>query len=239
MSESARAPGRVLQAAIPIESDADRGILRDAIASARAAELLKSQYVSRRGAREGGRRVPASELELPEPSRRRLALLDRLARALDDAPELEAPAAGEPGPATPRQVIEAYLDRVWGQRDLAALDELVDPDYRRHISALLEPLTIEGQRARLGAMQDAFPDISMQLDQVAAEGDLVAFQSVMRGTHRGQFRGLPPTGRPFTVHLVDLVRVRNGRLLEHWGGPDMLDLLTQLGATVEPGPGDR
>lgn len=126
---------------------------------------------------------------------------------------------------------------MWAQHDLDALDELLDPDYRRHVSPLLEPLTIDGQRARLGAMQEAFPDISIQLD-VAAEGDLAAFQSVMRGTHRGQFRGLPPTGRPFTVHLVDLVRFRNGKLLEHWGGPDMLDLLTQLGATVEPGPAE-
>jgi hypothetical protein len=42
----------------------------------------------------------------------------------------------------------------------------------------------------------------------------------------------------FEVHLVDIVRVRDGRITEHWGGPDMLDLLTQLGATVEPRPQD-
>jgi predicted ester cyclase len=134
-----------------------------------------------------------------------------------------------------RQLLNTYLDRVWGQHDLAALGELLDPAYRRHVSALLEPLTGEGQRARLGAMQEAFPDASIELGQVVAEGDLIAFQSVMRGTHRGPFRGLPPTGRAFVVHLVDLVRIRDGRLVEHWGGPDMLDLLTQLGATVEPG----
>jgi predicted ester cyclase len=140
--------------------------------------------------------------------------------------------------APTRQLLETYLRRVWAERDLTALDELLDPGYRRHVSALLEPLTIEGQRGRLGAMQAAFPDASIELGPVVVEGDLVAFQSIMRGTHRGAFRGLPPTGRTFTVHLVDLVRMRNGRLLEHWGGPDMLDLLTQLGATVEPGPID-
>jgi predicted ester cyclase len=57
----------------------------------------------------------------------------------------------------------------------------------------------------------------------------------MTGTHEGPFRGLEPTGRRFKVTLVDIVRVRDGRFLEHWGGPDMLDLLTQLGAQA-PGP---
>jgi predicted ester cyclase len=141
-------------------------------------------------------------------------------------------------PAAARRLVATYLERAWGARDLAALDELVDPGYRRHVSALLEPLTIEGQRSRLRAMQAAFPDASIELGEVVAADDLVAFQSIMRGTHLGQFRGLPPTGRPFVVHLVDLVRVREGRLLEHWGGPDMLDLVTQLGATLQPAPAE-
>ena len=145
-------------------------------------------------------------------------------------------AASQAAAPEPRALVVAYLERVWGQRDLGALDELLDPDYRRHISPILEPLTIDGQRARLAGMQAAFPDASIELGTFVIDGDLVAFQSVMRGTHRGVIRGLPPTGRQFTVHLVDIVRLRDGRLLEHWGGPDMLDLLTQLGATVAPGP---
>lgn len=93
--------GRVLHLAIPIESETDREILHDAIASARAAELLKAHYVARRAAREGGRRGPASELELPAPVKRRLLLLDRLAKALDNKPAAGEPTADtiEPGPA--------------------------------------------------------------------------------------------------------------------------------------------
>lgn len=125
---------------------------------------------------------------------------------------------------------------MWGERDLTALDALLDPGYRRHISPILEPLDVDGQRARLGAMQAAFPDAAIEVGEIVAQGDLVAFQSVMRGTQRGSFRGLPPTGRSFAIHLVDLVRIHDGRLIEHWGGPDLLDLVTQLGATIEPGP---
>lgn len=73
-----------LRLEIPVDSDGDRQILHDVIASARAAELLKSHYVTRRAARDQGRRVPASELELPASVKRRLELLDRLARALGE-----------------------------------------------------------------------------------------------------------------------------------------------------------
>lgn len=54
----------------------------------------------------------------------------------------------------------------------------------------------------------------------------------MRGTHRGTFRGIPPTGKQVRVRLLDMVRVEDGKFVEQWGGPDLLDLLQQLGAVV-------
>ena len=57
----------------------------------------------------------------------------------------------------------------------------------------------------------------------------------MRGTHQGAFLGLTPTGRSVTVSLVDVMRVENGQLVEHWGGPDLLNLAQQLGAVISIG----
>jgi predicted ester cyclase len=53
----------------------------------------------------------------------------------------------------------------------------------------------------------------------------------MSGTHRGSFQGIQPTGKMITVSLVDIIRVENGKFVEHWGGPDLYDLLRQLGAS--------
>jgi hypothetical protein len=78
---------RMLHLEVPIDGDDDRKVMADALTSARAAELVKAHYVTRRAARDGGRRVPASELAVPEPAKRRLALLDRLAKALAEARE--------------------------------------------------------------------------------------------------------------------------------------------------------
>ena len=54
----------------------------------------------------------------------------------------------------------------------------------------------------------------------------------MPGTHRGAFRGVAPTGAAVEIGVVDVVRVEGGRLAEHWGGPDLLDALRQLGVTL-------
>jgi predicted ester cyclase len=132
-----------------------------------------------------------------------------------------------------RALVTEYLHKIWNERDLDALNDLLTPDYRRHTSPMAEPLTVDGQRLRIESMQVAFPDLALELHQTVVEGDLVAFHSTMRGTHLGDFRGLAPTGRAFEVDLIDLMRIRAGRIAEHWGGPDWLDLLIQLGATFE------
>lgn len=67
---------------------------------------------------------------------------------------------------------------------------------------------------------------------MVAEGNQVAFRSTIRGTHRGSFLGIALTGKSITVSLIDIVHVEEGKLVEHWGGPDLLDLLQQLGAAV-------
>jgi predicted ester cyclase len=54
----------------------------------------------------------------------------------------------------------------------------------------------------------------------------------MRGTHQGEFLGIPPTGKQVTVGLVDVIHIENGKFVEQWGGPDLLDLVQQLGGEI-------
>jgi hypothetical protein len=82
----------------------------------------------------------------------------------------------------------------------------------------------------LAGLRAAFPDITITLEEIFAEGDRVAFRSTIRGTHLNTFQGIAPTGRSVTVSLLDIVRVEDYKIVEHWGGPDFLDWLQQLGA---------
>lgn len=121
------------------------------------------------------------------------------------------------------------------QGDVAALDDFLAPGYRRHVSPTAPPLTREGQSQRLAGFRAAFPDVELTVEDVHAEGDRVAFRSTIRGTHRGAFKGIAPAGVLVTVGLLDVVRIEDGRFVEQCGGPDVLDLQQQLGATVSVG----
>jgi steroid delta-isomerase-like uncharacterized protein len=133
-----------------------------------------------------------------------------------------------------KALLRRYIEEVWHKSNTAALDDFLAPNYRRHVSATTPPLTLDGQKQRLAGFRTAFPDIELTLEDVLAEDDRVAFRSTIRGTHEAEFQGIAPTGSRVTVALLDVVRIEDGRIVEQWGGPDMLDLLRQLGATVSP-----
>lgn len=136
-------------------------------------------------------------------------------------------------------LLHRYIAGVWDVGNLAALDDFLSPDYRRHVSVSAPPLTRDGQRQRLAAVRAAFPDVTLTVEDVVAQDDRVAFRSTLSGTHRGSFLGIAPTGTAVTVALLDLVRIADHRILEQWGGPDLLDLLRQLRATVTGAPAQR
>jgi steroid delta-isomerase-like uncharacterized protein len=65
-----------------------------------------------------------------------------------------------------------------------------------------------------------FPDFSITVQDVMAERDRVAARVVMRGTHRGEFQGIAPTGKQVEVRAMDMFRISNGKIVEHWGHAD-------------------
>jgi predicted ester cyclase len=130
-----------------------------------------------------------------------------------------------------KELLARYVTEVWDEANLDAIRKFLSPAFERHLSPLLPAVDLEGQIERLAGFRSAFPDIAVTVEEVIAEGDRVAFRSTMRGTHSGEFAGIAPTGVPVTVGLVDVIRFEDGRFVEQWGGPDLFDMLRQLGAT--------
>jgi len=131
-----------------------------------------------------------------------------------------------------KALVRSYIEEVWDKKNSAALDKFLAVNYQRHTSPNATPLNRDGQKHRLDGIRAAFPDITLTLEEIFAEGDLVAFRSTIRGTHQKIFQGIAPTGRKVTVSLLDIVRVEDRKIVEHWGGPDFLDWLQQLGGVV-------
>ena len=110
-------------------------------------------------------------------------------------------------------------------------DELISPDAKFHVPGRSEPVRgPAGYLAILGMMREGFPDIQWTLEEMIAEGDKVAARFTMRGTHRGTFFGVPPTGKPIVVQAMNFYRLSGGQFVEERGQPDLLALLQQIGA---------
>lgn len=88
----------------------------------------------------------------------------------------------------------------------------------------------EGMRQAVHGLQSAFPDLSITVEEMVAEGDTIAARFTARGTQQGQFMDMPPSGKSFEVTGLDVVHFREGKMAEHWGQIDQLGLLRQLGA---------
>ncbi|MFE0043432.1 ester cyclase [Streptomyces albireticuli] len=77
--------------------------------------------------------------------------------------------------------------------------------------------------------QAVFPDMRATVEQVVQTGDTVASRCVVRGTHTVEFMGIPPTGKSFEMLMLNMSRVQNGKIVEHWTISDNVTMLTQLG----------
>jgi steroid delta-isomerase-like uncharacterized protein len=116
-----------------------------------------------------------------------------------------------------------------GSEQLAG--ELISPDAIFYVPGQPEPMRgPAGYLAIIGMMRGGFPDIQWTLEDIVAEGDKVAARFTMRGTHQGNFFGVPPSGKPIKVQAMNFYRFTNGQIVEEYGQPDMLGLLQQIGA---------
>jgi steroid delta-isomerase-like uncharacterized protein len=127
-----------------------------------------------------------------------------------------------------RRFFEAQ-DRLRGGPDPA----LCAPGYTAHLAGF-PPLDLAGHRQFAHAFYTAFPDLYHTVDDTIVDGDRVAVRFTLRGTHGGDFMGLPATGKPVVVGAVVVMRVEDGRAAELRGVFDRLGLMQQLGAIPAP-----
>jgi steroid delta-isomerase-like uncharacterized protein len=128
-----------------------------------------------------------------------------------------------------KEIVRRFVEEVQNDKDWAAFDELNDPDFVNLSAPPGMPADREGGKAFLGAFVSAFPDSRWTIDDMIAEGDRVATKKTFTGTHTGEFNGIPPTGNPVTLQYVDILRLRDGRIIEHWLSLDQLSFMQQLG----------
>ena len=111
---------------------------------------------------------------------------------------------------------------------LDVIDDVVAPRFVEHEPFPgIEP-TRDGVRQMFELMRTAFPDYHLAIDDLVLAGDRAAIRGVMRGTHRGAFLDLEPTGKAFSVPFADFLRLEGGQIIEHWGVTDTGAMMQQL-----------
>lgn len=139
-------------------------------------------------------------------------------------------------PEDPKSLLRRLYDEV-NAGNLAAMDELLADDLVEHEETPgLEP-NKEGVKQFFAMFRSAFPDLHMEPHEMLADGDLVCARITTTGTHQGEFLGIPPTGKRIEVEAIDIVRMRDGQAVEHWGVTDTIAMMQQLGAIPEQAPG--
>jgi len=91
-----------------------------------------------------------------------------------------------------------------------------------------------GYKEAVATIRSAFPDLHLSLEDILCEGDKVALHYTIQGTHRGQFLGIPPAGKPFSVTGMINARIAEGKVVERWANVDILGLMKQLGVVTSP-----
>lgn len=97
-----------------------------------------------------------------------------------------------------------------------------------------EPLDLEGLKRFYSGLWSAFPDLHITIEHMVGEGDRVAWQLTATGTHKAEFRGIPPTGTKVSFGAQYVFRFHDRKIVERWTTIDRLGLLAQLGALQIP-----
>jgi steroid delta-isomerase-like uncharacterized protein len=128
-----------------------------------------------------------------------------------------------------------FNDEVMSQGKLEVIDELVAEDFVDH--QVQPPMTPDrdGLRSMMAMFRSAFPDLKVETLAVALDGDELWVHSLATGTHQGDLMGIPATGKSVSFAMMDRIRVRDGKAVEHWGVSEDLGMMTQLGVVPEMG----
>jgi steroid delta-isomerase-like uncharacterized protein len=134
-----------------------------------------------------------------------------------------------------KTIVRRYVEEAWNKGNVDIIDELMAPNYARHIAGPGGALNREGNKQRIAGLRAAFPDIQVTVEDIVAEADKVTIRVSMNGTHQKQFQGIAPTGKQVSITAIDIIRLTDGKIVDHWGVADQLALLQQLGAIPSPG----
>ena len=146
---------------------------------------------------------------------------------------------GDPGAHAEehRKLFSRWFEELWNKKNYEITKELVADEFTAHGAGGQDiKQGPDGVAGMVKIWHEAFPDGHMTLDDLITEGDLSTIRMTFRGTHTGEFYGIPASNKPVEVTSIGIDRVINGKITEGWGELNMLGMMMQMGAIPTPEP---
>jgi predicted ester cyclase len=134
---------------------------------------------------------------------------------------------------TNKQIVASIFSEGINKNNSAVINALIHPEYENHGMPGTAP-GVEGFRQVVSTFLNAFPDMSVTVQDVVAEGDMVATRGYFDGTHAGELMGIPATGRKVRGNYMDFWKIKDGQAIENWVQMDFAGIMQQIGAMAEP-----
>ncbi len=129
-----------------------------------------------------------------------------------------------------------FYEEVMNKGNFSVIDELSSDNAIDHSRLPGFPQGKEGTKQLMGMFRSAFPDLKATVEDIVGESDKLIARVTVSGTHKGEFMGIPPTGKSFTINSFDMIRVEpDGKSAEHSGLMDQAGMMQQLGLAPPPG----
>ena len=133
-----------------------------------------------------------------------------------------------------KAVVRRFFEELLSTDNFAVADEILSSGFRFYFAGSPDIMNLEQYKEFLVARRAAFPDRRFVVEDIIAEEDKVSARFTMRGTHKGEFRGLAPSGREVTMSGIDMIRLAEGKMVEDRVEVDQLVMMQQLGVIASP-----
>jgi len=131
-------------------------------------------------------------------------------------------------------IVRKFFEVGPSKGDLTAADALLHPEFSLHTPLPTPGPGIEAMNNVITTCRAAFHDLNVTVDDIMAEEDKVTARFTARGVHKGEFMGLPPTGKAITMTGIEIFRIKDGKIVELWGEANLMGLMQQLGILPAP-----
>nr|WP_294948983.1 ester cyclase [uncultured Mucilaginibacter sp.] len=139
------------------------------------------------------------------------------------------PKLPEPQIERNKRIAERYFNEVWNKGHVALLDSLLTKDYINNTPSAPTVPGPDGLKPIVLAIRRAFPDLHFEIKEIISARDHITIRTVMTGTHKDTLFGIPPTGKHISVNQINIEKLKDGRIAEHWRVTDELTMMKQLG----------